>query len=186
MQSRIFIPVGLAVALAVAGCGDDPFQINWEENPQETVLFALDREELNRPSGFNMLERRSVIVEAPAAEGRWDFAVDRQDGGFVLLPPNLLGVQSRAGIASIPGVEWDDVREAPRDTLAFNMDAPVPTEPGTIYVVRTHQQMDLFGRQCVFYGKLEPIEMDVDQGVFRFRHDTNPRCNDRSLVAPGS
>lgn len=182
MKIRILILAGLVVALFQTACGDDPFRLNWEANPQETTLFSLDRPELNRPSGFNMLERRSVIIEAPAAEGRWDFAVDRDDAGFVLVPPSVLGVDSRAAIVPVPGAQWDDVVEAPRDTLAYIMDTPVAAEPGTVYVVRTHQQMDFFGRRCVFYGKVETVAMDDEQGVFRFRHDTNPECNNRRLV----
>jgi hypothetical protein len=175
----------LPALVLLAGCRDDPFEIPWEENPFETTIYALDRPELNRPSGFDMSRRARVIIEGPEAGGRWDFAVDRQDGGMVLLPPRVLGVTSRAAIAPIPGVSYDDVREAPRDTLAYISREPVPLQHGTIYVIRTHQQADAFGRQCVFYGRVEPVEMDVETGTFRFRSDTSPECNNRRLVPRG-
>ena len=62
----------------------------------------------------------------------------------------------------------------------------VPAELGTIYVVRTHEQLGSYNRLCVYYGKLEPIEIDVTLGTFHFRHDTSPDCNNRSLVPPGT
>lgn len=167
---------------ALSACDDDPFAVPWEENPFESTLYALDRPELNRPSAFDMTRRARVIVEGPQAAGLWDFAVDRQDGNMVLLPPPVLGVTSRAGIAAIPGVDYDDVREAPRDTTAFVTGEPVPVEVGTIYVVRTHEQTGSFGRRCVFFGRVEPLEVDLEAGVFRFRSDTSPECNNRRLV----
>jgi hypothetical protein len=182
MKRFILFLAGLCVAVSAVACGDDPFRINWPGIPIESTIFSLDREELNRAAGFNMLERRAVLVEAPAAEGRWDFALDREAGTLVLLPPRVLGVESRAGIFPVPGAAWDDVREAPRDSLAFISEASVPLSPGTVYVVRTHLQGDFFGRQCVFYGKVEAVEIDADAGVLRFLHDTNPECNDRRLV----
>lgn len=182
---HLLFPLVAAALVASAGCGDDPFRIDWEDNRLEAVLFSLDREELNRPSAFSMRQRRTVVVESAGADGRWDFVVDRAAGELALLPPRALGVESRAGIVAFPGVEWEDVREAPRDSLAYTVDELVPLQLGTIYVVRTHQQSDPFGRQCVFYGKVEPVEVDDEAGVLRFLHDTNPACNDRDLVPTG-
>jgi hypothetical protein len=186
MKNARFLLSGLLLALLVAGCGDDPFDLRWEENPQESLLFSLDRDELNRPSAFSMAERRAVVVESSGAEGRWDFAVDRRDGALVLIPPRALGVTSRAGIVAIPDAQWDEVREAPRDTLVYETEAPVTAELGTIYVIRTHEQPDLFGRRCTFFGKLEAVELNAEEGTFRFIHDTSPQCNNRRLVPPGS
>jgi hypothetical protein len=174
------------VALVLSACGDDPFVVRWEELPLEAVLYSLDRDaaDIPRASAFHMLERRGVIVEDPQAQGRWDFAVERQGDGMVLLPPRALGVISRAGIAAIPQVRFEDVIEAPRDTLAYSMEAPVPVQMGTIYVIRTHQQPGFFGQICHFYGKVEPLEIDLEAGTLRILHDVSPDCNNRSLVPP--
>jgi hypothetical protein len=182
MKRLILLFAGLFLAVSAVACGDDPFRIAWPGVPTESTIFSLDREELNRAAGFNMLERRPVVVEAPGAEGRWDFALDREEGALVLLPPQRLGVESRAGISPVQGASWEDVREAPRDSLAFVTEASVPLAAGTVYIIRTHTQLDFFGRQCVFYGKMEVVEMDGDAGVLRFLHDTNPDCNNRRLV----
>lgn len=168
------------------GCDTTPFELPWEENPFEATLYSLDRAELNRPSAYDMARRARIIIEGLAAEGRWDFAVDRMGGQMVLLPPRALGVISRAAIVPIPGVEYDDVREAPSDTLAYIRDEAVPVDMGTIYVVRTHEQVGQFGQRCVFYGRIEILEIDVEDGILRFRSDTSPDCNNRKLVPPGS
>jgi len=76
------------------------------------------------------------------------------------------------------------MRRAPSDTLLYVTDKPVPVELGTIYVVRTHEQIGSYGRICVYYGKLEPLEIDLQAGVLRFLQDTSPVCNNRSLLPP--
>jgi len=170
----------------VAACGGEDFFVDWEENPLEQVLYSLDREPEGalRQTAFNMLERRGVIVEDPTAQGRWDFALDRAAGTLVLLPPQALGVTSRAAITAIPGTTFANVREAPGDTLVYSTTQPVPVQLGTVYVIRTHQQPGFFGEFCFFFGKIEPIEIDVEAGVLRFLHDVSPDCNNRSLVPP--
>ncbi len=173
-----------ALLLILVGCGDDPFLVRWTANPGEVTLFALDREELNRPAGFNMLARSRVVIEDPLAQGSWDFSVEREGGRMLLVPPSVLGVHSRAALVPMEGMTFDEVRRAPSDTLLYITDDAVPAEFGTIYVVRTHEQLGRFNRACVYYGKLEPLEIDIELGTFRFRHDTSPDCNNRSLVPP--
>lgn len=178
--------VSLLLMGVLVGCGDDPFRIDWEENPIETTLFALDREDLNRPSAYDMLARRPVIVESPQSQGQWDFAVDRIDGRLSLLPPRALGVTSQAALAPLRGLAFDEVREAPADTTMYVTREPIPIELGTVYVVRTHQQTGRFGQRCNYYGKVEAVEIDEERGVLRFLNDTSPECNSRRLVPPGS
>lgn len=178
--------LGLAAFFVVAltACGSDPFLVRWEEDPQEAVVYALDRDELNKPTGFDMLSRSAIVIEDPQSEGRWDFAVDRENGRMVLLPPKVIGVESRAGIVPFPNTAYDDIRRAPADTAAYITDEPVPIEVGTIYVVRTHERIGSYGRTCVYYGKVEPVETDLENGIFRFLQDTSPDCNNLSLVPP--
>ena len=175
--------VGAACAL-LSACGDDPFLLRWTENPREAVLFALDREELNTVSAFDMRVGIGVVIEDPSTEGRWDFAVERQSGQMVLLPPQVLGVLSRAAIVPLAGTQFAEVMRAPFDTLVYIDDEAIPVDLGTIYVVRTHRQPGSFGEGCVYYGKLQPLEVDFEAGTLRFLHDTSPDCNNRSLVPP--
>ena len=171
----------LFLAVALAGCGEDPFRIRWSASPREDVLYSIDRNELNTPSAFDMITRSRVVLEDPQTEGAWDFALDRAEGEMYLVPPNLLGLSSRAAIAPIPGTEFDDVREAPADTAVFIRNDLVKVSLGTVYVIRSRQQATGFGA-CVFYGKLEPLSIDPEAGTVRFLHDSSPDCNNRSLV----
>ncbi|TVR57816.1 MAG: hypothetical protein EA421_00305 [Gemmatimonadales bacterium] len=171
---------------ALAACGDDPFLLRWQENPREATLFSLDRPELNRPQAFDMLQGRRVIVQSAQEEGRWDFAVDRRDGQMVFLPPRTLGVVSEAALVPLPNIAFDEIRDAPADTAVYITREPVPIQTGTLYVVRTHQQSGPFGQICFYYGKLEPLEVNLEAGTVRFLFDTSPDCNNRRLVPPGS
>lgn len=172
------------VALALTGCAEDPFLVEWSENPRESVIYALDRDERDRPSGFDLWSSSRVVIESPQADGRWDFVLDRQDGELVLIPPRTLGVSSDAGIAPIAGVEYDEVRQAPADTASYSTSEPVPVELGTIYVIRTREQPGAFGQRCNYFGKVEPLEVDAVEGVLRFLFDVSPDCNNRSLTPP--
>lgn len=180
------LPVLLLLVAVLAGCGDDPFAVDWQENPIETTLYALDRQELNRPSAYDMFQRRRVVLESVQGQGRWDFAVERIDGQLHLLPPRALGVTSDAAIAPVPDVAFDDLREAPGDTAAYVTGEAIPLEYGVTYAVRTHRQPGQFGRQCSFYGKLEAVSLNVEEGVFIFRNDTSPECGSLRLVPRGS
>ena len=95
-----------------------------------------------------------------------------------------MGLDSRARITSVEGVTFDEVRKAPADTAAYTGDAPVPVELGPIYIVQTGESVGTFGTRCVYYAKLEALDLDVALGTVRFVYDSNPVCNNRDLVPP--
>lgn len=173
-----------AVVLAVGACEDDPFQIKWSAAPDTVLLYSLARPELNLPSAFNFNNRRLVEVEAPTATGTWDLALDTEGEQLVFLPPGALNINSRARIAALPGMTFDEVQRAPQDTAAYVVEEAVPVSLNTVYVIQTSQSRDGFGRACVFFAKLEPLEIDVSAGTLRFVFDANPVCNDPRLVPP--
>ncbi|MEX2467912.1 MAG: hypothetical protein WD995_13465 [Gemmatimonadota bacterium] len=181
-------PTALALAAALmtglAACGADPFSFNWSDVPDTVSVYSLARPELNLPSAYNFFAGATLPVENPNATGNWDMALDTRGGELVLLPPGALGVQSRARIAALEGLDLDDVTEAPGDTLVFSSSDPVPLRLGTTYVVRTGQRAGSFGARCVYYAKMEPLHIDVAGGTLTFREVTNPVCNNRSLVPP--
>lgn len=174
------------LALTSLACGDDPFRFDWEVAPDTVLLYSLARPELNLPSAFNLNQRRRVLIESPGATGAWDFAVDTQDGQIVLLTPGAMGLDSRARITSVTGTPFLDVRKAPADTAGYVGDRPVPVELGPVYIVQTDESVGSFGTRCVYYGKLEALDIDPAQGTLVFVFDSNPLCNDRSLVPPGN
>jgi hypothetical protein len=181
------LALAAVVALGSVGsvaCGDDPFQIDWVESPDTVLLYSLARPQLNLFSGFDFYNRIPVRIEDSEATGNWDVAVDTRNGRVVLLAPGALGVDSKARVARIPGTTFADVIEAPADTTLYTAKEPVPVELGSVYVIRTRQQFGSFGRTCVYYAKLEPIEIDPVGGILRFVFDASPSCNDRALIPP--
>jgi hypothetical protein len=178
---RAALAIGLLALLA--GC-DDPFEIDWVSTPENAVIYSLSRPEPNLPSGFNFHFRSAVLVESPGSTGQWDVALDTEDGQLVFLPPRALGINSRARIAPLSGLEFQEVVEAPQDTAAYVSDRALPVTPGTIYVVQTGEGIGTFGQRCVFFAKLEPVDIDVTGGQLTFVFDANPVCNDPRLVPP--
>jgi hypothetical protein len=185
--------LGIAVAALLAllilpwlfACGEDIFKINWVESPDTVQLYALSRPELGLLSGFDFIDRVPVPIETPNATGQWDMVVDTKNGELVFLPPGAVGVSgSKAAIAPMGPVAFDDLRRAPSDTALYVRDAAVPVELGNTYVIRTRQSVGIYGQSCVYFGKLEPLATDVEAGTVKFVFDVSPVCNDRKLYPP--
>ena len=172
-----------ASVLSLSGCGENIFDQKWTVARVDTVLiYSLARPELNLPTGFDFVNRRALEIQAPGATGAWDLLLDTQDGQLVFLPPGALGITSEAIVLPIPGMAFDDVITAPRDTTLYSVDLPVLVEASSVYVLRTHQGSDRFGLPCRFYGKLQPLEVELALGTVRFVYDVSPLCDDRGLV----
>ena len=182
--ARALIVLGAVSLTGLASCGRNPFELLWSEAPDTVLLYSLARPELNLPSAFNFNDRVSIRVEAPTASGRWDLAVDTEDGDFFFLPPGALGIESRAGITKIGVADFPEVSRAPSDTTVYSVDMPLRAELGNVYVVRTGESRGSFGRRCVYFAKLEPIEIDVAEGTIQILFDNNPVCNDVRLIPP--
>lgn len=178
--------VALVVALLMgsAACDSDPFSFDWSDAPDTVLLYSLARPELNLVSAFNFFQRLPVRIEAAAATGTWDAAVDTENGQIVLVPPGAFGLPSAARIAVLDGMSLDDVTKAPTDTLVYIADERVPVRTGSVYIVKTNRQRGSFGSTCVYYAKLEPVTIDVPGGTFTFRYVINPICNSQDLVPP--
>lgn len=170
---------------ALAACGDNGLQPSWTALPDTALLFTLARPELNLPSAFSFRQRRTYRVEGATSTGSWDIALDTEGGELVLLPPGALGISSRAAITTLPGMDFDQVEKAPTDSAVYKRAEPVPAELGLVYVVRTGEVAGTFGSRCVYFAKMEPVEMDSDAGTLSFLYDANPFCNDNRLVPPG-
>ena len=180
------VVVGAALALAtLPACDDDPFAVRWGENPDTVRLYALSRAEPNLYSGFDFHGRVPILVEGLATAGNFDVAVDTAGGEFVWLPPGALGITSSAGLATLPGETFESALKAPADTAQYATREPVPISTGTTYVVRTRGHAGLFGTNCNYYGKIEPLAVDVGSGWVVFQFDVSPACNNRDLVPPG-
>ena len=175
----------VAVSLGLAACeGRDFFDVGWTETPDTALLYSLARPELNLPSAFDFHLGVARVLEAPGTTGQWDVVLDTRDGRLVMLLPGVLGISSEARIIELPGLNFAEVTEAPADTTAYTIDQAIPLRFGSVFVIRTHLGSDQFGFNCVFYAKMEALDIDVQGGTLRFVHDANPLCGDRDLVAP--
>jgi len=185
--SRLGPPTAAALffasALGLSGCGENIFDVKWTQARVDTALiYSLARPELNRASGFDFVRRLPIEIQSAGATGSWDLVVDTQDGELVFLLPEALDIPSEALILPMPGMTFDEVLRAPKDTTLYTRDGPVPVATGTVYVLRTHKGLDRFGAPCVFYGKFQPLVVDPAQGTVQFTYDVNTICDDRALI----
>ncbi len=182
-RSALCCVVTGTLGLLTVACGRNPFELQWVESKLDTaMIYSMARPELNLPSAFDFKGHRSLRIESPGSTGAWDLVLDTQGGELVFLPPGALGRDSEAGIAPLRGVRFDDLREAPEDTLSYKEDEPVTLETGSAYVIRTHRSRDRFGVLCSFYGKFELLAIENQFGTVQFVYDVNPLCGDRMLV----
>jgi hypothetical protein len=170
-------------ALGLTACGENIFEQKWTSATVDTVLiYSVDRPEINLPSGFDFVRRRPVRIQSPGVTGSWDLMLDTQNGDLVFLLPAAVDITSTTLVLPLPGMAFDDVLRAPKDTTLYTRDAPVSIDTGTVYVVRTRRGPDRFGLLCSFYAKFQPVVVDPTQETVQFAFDVNPICDDRSLV----
>lgn len=182
-RTRLLLLAVAALSAAVLpACGENPFESRWTAQPDTALLHSLARPELNLNSAFDFVGRQPRKVEAPGVTGNWDVAVDTQGEDLVFLGPRALGVESDAGIVRFEDMSFADVTRAPSDSADYAYEDPVPIRIGSTYVVQTRESRGSFGRLCFFYGKLEPLDVQVDVGTVTFLYDVNTVCDDRDLV----
>lgn len=181
----VAFPAVAFLLFSLLGCEDDLFTVRWVSNPDTVRLYALSRTESNLVSGYDFHPRTTVQIEAPRTGSEWDLAVDTMNGEFVWLPPGALGISSSSGLATLEGENWEEAVRAPSDTLRYSTHEPVPMRTRTVYVIRTRAHSGLLGTQCNYYGKVEPLAINIPSGWVVFRYDMSRACNSRDLVPPG-
>lgn len=185
LRGLIRVLLFLVAVPTLIACDDDPFKIRWEASPDTVILYSLARPELNLYSGFDFLGRTGVKIESPQAVNAWDMALDTRVGELVFLPPGAIGVRnSSAAIAPMGPMGFDDLRKAPRDTTLYVTDEPVPVTVGNLYVIRSRRAPGIYGTICTYFGKLMPLEEDLESQSVKFMFDMSPVCNDRKLYPP--
>jgi hypothetical protein len=182
LRSALAFSGTLYLPFLSAGC-DDPYTIEWYEIPDTATLYSMARPEMNLSSAFDFLYGTAMPVEGVDATGQWDVALDTQDGKLVLSPPGVFGIDSEARISDMGEIDFRELRKAPTDSLLYIHDRSVPLQEGVVYVVRTREITDrYYGYTCVYYAKLEPLVLDVEEGRLQFHYLSNPNCNDILLV----
>ncbi len=173
----------LASVLGSTGCGENIFELRWTQaNPDTVLIYSLARPELNLPTAFDFVGRGPLEIHEPGATGAWDLALDTQDGQLVFLPPGALDIMTEAMVLAMPGMDFDDVIEAPTDSTLYSKDQLVLVETSSVYVLRTHAAPGRFGVICVRYGKLQPLQVEPALGTVEFQYDVSTLCDDRGLV----
>jgi len=186
MTIQSFLRVLVMAALVTltgsfAACSDDFFQLNWSADVDTTLIYSLDRPEINLPSAFDFVMRELIEIHQPGTNGQWDILLDTEDGQLMMKVPAFFGLDSDARISVFSNMDFDDVLRAPEDTTDFTAD-PVRVEPGNVYVIQTHLAPDRFQQSCHFFAKMQPLTVDVENGTMRFVFDRNPLCEDLDLV----
>ena len=175
----------LAVALVIAGCGDTGTGVTqWTAVTDTTTIYSLQRPELTLKSAFNFHDRATVSVEATDASTVWDIALDTRGGTLVIVPPGALGIKSQVRILQLPGVTFDNVVEAPADTLLYTATQTLPVVLNGLYIIKTDLRSTGSGASCSYYAKMSPIAIDITAQSLTFINGASPICNDRRLIPP--
>jgi hypothetical protein len=176
----------LPLVALLAACGDNLGPSFWDATPVTVTLYSASRADyLGFASAVDLASPTvaTVSIEAPGATYNWDFVLAHDQGGLALVPAGAMaGIQSRARIAVLEGVDFIDVTEAPRDTALYSA-APVPLRTGVVYVVRSRRA------PCGYtnahrYARILPVEIDQERGIARLAIVRNPFCDDRALIPP--
>ncbi len=175
--------VAVALATVLSSCGG-PTTPRWAALPDTVILYSLALSAPHLPNAFSFHQQTSYQVENPNSTGLWDVALDTRNGHLVLVPPLVLNIYSGAGVAAMPGVNFDDLALAPKDSTLYVKDAPIPLETGMVYAIRTAESLGVYGQVCVYFAKMEALQIDASAGTLKFVSEDNPTCNDRRLVPP--
>jgi len=177
--------LGLAALVSLTGALSACFEIRRPLSSTlfvyTTLIYSLDRPEINLPSGFDFTVRQPVQIHQPGATGDWDVLVDTEGGQLVLRVPASYGIDSDARVSVFEGMSFNQILEAPEDTVDYTAE-PVPLALGNTYVIQTHLAPDQFGQRCHFFAKMQPLAIDVQLGTLQFVFDRNPLCEDLELV----
>jgi hypothetical protein len=114
----------------------------------------------------------------------WDFVLRRDGADFFLYPAAALGLDSLNSAAFAPapgGASMDEIDRAPPRSQ-FESVTPLRLQSGIVSVHRTRVWLAPGGGPCQQFGKLQPIEMDLQAGTVRLAVATNPLCSDERLL----
>ena len=171
-----------AAALSTVACSDDLGLDEWTAIPDTVTIFSLSRVDLfNEPSAYDFVNHTEMRVESSASTGRWDMALRHENGALALVSAaEFPGQNSRAGIAPITSISFDELREAPEADDAYS-DGPFIVQAGQVFAVRTRRE-----GACNLprFAKMRILEVDETAGSVRFVAITNPFCSNRDLIPP--
>lgn len=183
MRARLSVLLIVTAAALSAACNDTLGVQPWNDVPDTTTLYTASRIDLmGQPSAYDFANLTPVRVEASGAADNWDVVVTGT-GQLQLTPAGAFeGQTSRAGIATISGTSFADLKDAPSDTAAYSAN-PVNVTAGGVYVIRSRRVACSFTTD-VYYAKVTAVTVDATRGLVTFAFVRNPYCGNRSFVPP--
>lgn len=176
-----------AALVGTAACNDGLGPPNWDATPVTGVLYSLTRPEyVGRPSAYDFVGRRRIVIESPGATGDWDLALAEQGGQLVFLPAGLFpGIDEEVLVMETEYRTLAAAREAPSDTSTYER-GPTPVHEDAVYIIRTRRATCITFGAGPYYGKFQVLSVDAAEGSIEIAVVRNQYCNDRSLIPPGS
>jgi len=171
------------VIAAAGACSDTTAlpPVQYDNVLDTTFLAALTGTAIGSPSAFDGVAAETARTDLNEP---FDFAVDLDDAGAVLLYP-----AGALGFAPDPGVlverrAFDDVRSAPTD--GYVQDSVVTATVGTVFVLRSR----LSTQQCSSgalprYAKFQVLAIDQQSRTVTLEFLANLNCGYRGLE-PGT
>jgi hypothetical protein len=170
----------LSAAIGLAACSENNLPDAVFTNAEDTVtVFSVSGTEVFKPSGYAMTERRSVRLDQSASA---DFAFEiTPEGNAILLPGALVGQPGSGGID--PGLQmttqpFDNIRDAV--TNGYRTLDTMPVTPGQVYFLRSRIPGNCF-LGVPAYGKVEILNLDLEERFVVFRVLANLNCGYKSL-----
>jgi hypothetical protein len=170
---------------ALSACGDGLGPQFWDPTPDTTVIYSVSRPELiGRPSAYDFVSLRRVVIETAGETGQWDMALGEDGSTFKLYPSGSFnGISSRAGIATTTEASLEALARAPGDSSAYSR-TPITIQVGTVYAIRSRTASCSGFGSGTYYGKFQVISVDAAAGAARIAAVRNPYCNNRDLIPP--
>ncbi|MEO7671907.1 MAG: hypothetical protein ABIV28_06755 [Longimicrobiales bacterium] len=140
---------------------------------------------MSRVSAFDLTSSpaRVVAIESEAGAGSWDvILIDNGTSLALESAATFTGITSRARIAVITGTAFADVKSAPSDTSKYSA-GPVNLRADAVYIIKSRTTSCAL-KAGPIYAKLQPVTVDVVNGIFKFNYVSNPNCDDRALISP--
>lgn len=171
--------LGLLLGLPAVGCQDNlsPEPRPLPSEAEEATLHDFLGSEVRNPSAFDVLTSGAVRTDQTSG---WDYIYAAPtDRGPEFRPRSMVvGDSSASGLQRVDQT-FEGLTEAPEG--GYVTDDRVAVDSGAVYAGRSRQNPQRFGR-CRHFLKLEVLEVDRTAGTVRFRHLSNPNCNERVLI----
>lgn len=180
LAPRAILPaafVCLSLALGLGAC-DDPLGLGDPEIAADSIDLRVAQLNADTPSAIDILTRPPGLryPERSVDAQEWDVQLRRSGGSLILAPFTLLGGSRAAGVR-LATEAFLEIDEAPRRRADYSIE-PITLQEGATYFIRSRNL------NCVKFGALKVVDLDVAEGTGRFAIRSNTVCDDERLPLP--